>query len=103
MPASASFGMAFAPSLRVSFKHLEISHGDSIVVRADLPGVRKEDVQIDVTDGELTISGERREEGGDDQAYRAIERKLRKLLHHRTSAGGGQHREADGEDARRRA
>jgi HSP20 family protein len=50
---------------------------DSIVVRADLPGVRKEDVQIDVTDDVLTISGERREEreeGGDDQDYRAIER-----------------------------
>ena len=50
---------------------------DSIVVRADLPGVRKEDVQIDVTDDVLTISGERREEreeGGNDQDYRAIER-----------------------------
>jgi HSP20 family protein len=51
--------------------------GDSIVVRADLPGVRKEDIQIDVTDEGLTISGERREEheeGGEDQGYRAIER-----------------------------
>jgi HSP20 family protein len=50
---------------------------DAILVRADLPGVRKEDVQIDVTDEGLTISGERREEreeGGDDQGYRAIER-----------------------------
>jgi HSP20 family protein len=50
---------------------------DSIVVRADLPGVRKEDVQIDVTGDGLTIAGERREEreeGGDDQNYRAIER-----------------------------
>lgn len=50
---------------------------DSILVRADLPGVRKEDVQIDATDEGLTISGERREEreeGGEDQSYRAIER-----------------------------
>jgi HSP20 family protein len=51
--------------------------GDSIVVRADLPGVRKEDIQLDLTDEGLTISGERREEheeGGEDQGYRAIER-----------------------------
>ena len=51
--------------------------GDSIVVRADLPGVRKEDIQLEVTDEGLTISGERREEheeGGEDQGYRAIER-----------------------------
>jgi HSP20 family protein len=52
--------------------------GDSIVVRADLPGVRKEDIQLEVTDEGLTISGERREEheeGGEGQGYRAIERR----------------------------
>jgi HSP20 family protein len=51
--------------------------GDAIRVRADLPGVRKEDVQIDVTEDGLTLSGERREEreeGGEKQGYRAIER-----------------------------
>jgi len=51
--------------------------GDSILVRADLPGVRKEDVQIEVTDEGLMLSGERREEreeGGESQGYRAIER-----------------------------
>ena len=51
--------------------------GDSILVRADLPGVRKEDIQLEVTDEGLAISGERREEheaGGEDQGYRAIER-----------------------------
>jgi HSP20 family protein len=50
---------------------------DSIVVRADMPGVRKEDIQIDVTDEHLTIAGERREEreeGSDDQGYKAVER-----------------------------
>jgi len=58
--------------------HIDVEQrGDSIVVRADLPGVRKEDIQIDVTDEGLTIAGERREEreeGEDDQGYRAIER-----------------------------
>jgi HSP20 family protein len=50
---------------------------DAIVVRADLPGVRKEDVQIEVRDDALVISGQRREEreeGGDDQGYRMFER-----------------------------
>ena len=35
---------------------------NEFVVRADLPGLKKEDVSIDVTDNDLTISGERRQE-----------------------------------------
>jgi HSP20 family protein len=43
--------------------------GDQLVVRADLPGLEKEDVNVEVDDGVLTISGERseqREENRDD-------------------------------------
>jgi HSP20 family protein len=50
---------------------------DAVVVRADLPGVRKEDVQVEVEDDALIISGQRREEreeGGADQGYRLVER-----------------------------
>lgn len=36
--------------------------GDKLVVRADLPGLNKDDVKVEVDDGVLTISGERREE-----------------------------------------
>lgn len=36
--------------------------GDQFVVRADLPGLRKEDVNIEVTDEAITIQGERRDE-----------------------------------------
>ena len=36
--------------------------GDNLVVRADLPGMRKEDVELSIDDGVLTISGERTEE-----------------------------------------
>lgn len=36
--------------------------GDQLVVRADLPGVKKDDVQVEVEDDVLTIRGERREE-----------------------------------------
>ena len=41
--------------------------GDRFVVRADVPGVKKEDLQIDVEDGVLTLSGERREESTEDR------------------------------------
>jgi HSP20 family protein len=34
--------------------------GDNIVIRAELPGVRKEDVNIDVKDNVLTLKGERK-------------------------------------------
>ncbi|MFL5582026.1 MAG: Hsp20/alpha crystallin family protein [Gemmatimonadaceae bacterium] len=36
--------------------------GDRLVVRADVPGMKKEDLQIDVEDGLLTLRGERRDE-----------------------------------------
>jgi HSP20 family protein len=41
--------------------------GDRFVVRADVPGVKKEDLQIDVEDGVLTLSGERREENTEER------------------------------------
>jgi HSP20 family protein len=36
--------------------------GDDLVLKADLPGLRREDVSIEVKDGVLTISGERKDE-----------------------------------------
>lgn len=47
--------------------------GDQLVVRADLPGLRKEDVKVEIDDGMLTISGERREEHEEnrDDFYRS--------------------------------
>jgi HSP20 family protein len=35
---------------------------DRFIVRADLPGLKKDDIQIDVTDDAMTIHGERRDE-----------------------------------------
>jgi HSP20 family protein len=35
---------------------------DHLVLRADLPGLKREDVEIEVKDGVLTISGERKAE-----------------------------------------
>jgi HSP20 family protein len=36
--------------------------GDTFVVRADLPGLKKDDVEVELTDEAITIRGERREE-----------------------------------------
>ena len=41
--------------------------GNELVVRADLPGLRPEDVQIEIEDGVLTLSGERRQSNEDRQ------------------------------------
>jgi len=49
-------GDLWAPDIDVSQRDNEL------VVRADLPGIKKEDVTIDVTDDGLIISGERRQE-----------------------------------------
>jgi len=52
--------------------------GNALRVCADLPGVRKEDVTIDLTDEGLTLTGERREEkeeGQQEQGYRSFERR----------------------------
>src|SRR5919198_6771943 len=52
-----------------------VEREDSLVLRADLPGLKEEDVQIEVRDNVLTISGERRAEFEDsEQGYYRIER-----------------------------
>jgi HSP20 family protein len=53
-----------------AWPELEVFQKDNkLVVQADVPGIKKEDVKVEVKDGELCISGERRseserEEGG---------------------------------------
>jgi HSP20 family protein len=69
------FGFGFDP-----FKRFELTkafwmpdvevfeRGGELVVRADLPGLKKEDITLDVTETELVIHGERKqwkEESGD--------------------------------------
>jgi HSP20 family protein len=41
--------------------------GDNLVVRADLPGLRKEDVNVEIDNGMLTISGQRQEQHEEDR------------------------------------
>jgi HSP20 family protein len=52
---SPSFEMsAWAPRVDI------FERGEQLVLHADLPGVRNEDVRVNVDEGVLTISGERR-------------------------------------------
>jgi HSP20 family protein len=41
--------------------------GNDLVVRADLPGLRREDVQVDIENDVLAISGERRQESEENR------------------------------------
>lgn len=48
---------------------------DKVIVKAELPGVKKEDIEISVTGGVLTIKGERKvEEEVKDEEYYCCER-----------------------------
>jgi HSP20 family protein len=61
----------------MSWPAIEIAqHGNRLEVRADVPGLRKEDVRVEVRDDRLRISGERRnemdrEEGGTYRSERS--------------------------------
>lgn len=37
--------------------------GDEVVVKAELPGMKKEDLEVQLTDDSITISGEKKKEG----------------------------------------
>jgi len=52
-----------------------VEEGDRLVFRAELPGVAREDIDVKVENGTLTLRGEKRQEkeAGNESAYR-IER-----------------------------
>lgn len=60
-PAAATQGREWAPVADVSETDGEY------VIKAELPEVRKEDVNLTVQDGVLTLSGERKQEKRDEQ------------------------------------
>src|SRR4051794_9505229 len=48
---------------------------DHLVLRADLPGMNEDDLEIEIKDGVLTISGERRsEQESKSEGYYRVER-----------------------------
>jgi len=63
-------GRAWAPSI-----DLVRSEGE-LVLKVDLPGITSEDVEIEVSDGVLTVSGEHSEEhGAEGERYMRRERR----------------------------
>jgi HSP20 family protein len=61
------FGREFFPFTK-EFEHVDwvpkvevLKHNGDLTVRADLPGLKKDDVKVELTDEALTISGERKE------------------------------------------
>src|ERR1043166_6134672 len=69
---------AWAPDIDVSQQNNEL------VVRADLPGMKREDVCVDVTDTDITISGERKSEQETERG-RSEERRVGKECRSRWS------------------
>ena len=50
---------------------------DTLVVRADLPGLTPDEVKIEVEDGVLTVSGEHQEDRSDSDGGRYVRRERR--------------------------
>jgi HSP20 family protein len=52
-----------------------VEDGEHLVLRADLPGMTEDDVEVEVNDGVLTVSGERKaEEKKEGEGYHRVER-----------------------------
>ena len=62
------FGPSWWPRLRTpEFEEISPSidlftEGDDVVVKAELPGMKKEDIDVSVTDNTITVSGEKKQE-----------------------------------------
>jgi HSP20 family protein len=69
MPRSSrSWRGAFGTNRALWAPEIEVyQRNNELVVRADLPGLKKEDVNVEVADTEVTISGERRHEQETDR------------------------------------
>jgi HSP20 family protein len=52
-----------------------LESNEAYIIRAELPGVKKEDINVELKDGTLTLSGERKaEELTEGVGYRSVER-----------------------------
>jgi HSP20 family protein len=78
---SSLFGPTFWPTGRLAeMKEVAPScdmyeEGNELVVKADLPGVKKEDIKVDVSGNMITISGEKKkEEKSEQEGYYRFER-----------------------------
>jgi len=64
------FALPGEPELKMK---IEVKEGDkAYTVRAEIPGVKKEDIQIDVTGGQVSISAEVKKEKEEKQGERVL-------------------------------
>ena len=62
-PRWTSTSRALTPSAEMWAPQIDMfQRGNELVVKADLPGMSKDEVKVDVTDDAITITGERRRE-----------------------------------------
>lgn len=54
-------------------------NNDNVIARVELPGMRKEDIEISLQEGMLTISGERKSETAEDNKAERTERYVGKF------------------------
>jgi HSP20 family protein len=58
-----------------------LEKGDEVIVRAELPGMTKEDIEVNLTDSTLTVKGEKnREEEVKEEDYHRCERSFGSIL-----------------------
>ncbi len=86
---TASMGDFFAP--RVDIRDQE----DHYEITAELPGVKKEDLNITLDDGVLTIEAETRQEDKEEKEGRVIRQERRYGKYSRSFSLGGSVREED--------
>lgn len=97
IPSRVEHGL-WAPDVEVYHENNEL------IVRADLPGLKKDDVSVEVTDSDITISGERRQEQGTEKGGLVrVGTDLRKFLPHDRSSRGSHYRSGEGVLQGRRA
>jgi len=61
--------VSFVPAVDV------VEKGDQTLFRFDLPGMEKDDIRIEIQDGTLTVSGQRKSEKTEEKdGYRHVER-----------------------------
>lgn len=75
MLADTSFGAVWVPAVDI------YEQDDAYIVKAELPGMKKEDVNITIHQNILTLRGERKEEGtSKDMQYIRAERNVGSFL-----------------------
>ena len=61
-----SFDQELLPTMTGSFRTDILDRGDAYVLQAELPGFRKEDINLELKDGVLTIEAKREEQSEEE-------------------------------------